>query len=97
MIGDLFKYAGLAFRYAPLVTAAVKAVRNSPEIMVLLEAVPSIVKDVAGPPDANTTLHETLVKNGVDTKQLAEAIHPVGPNASGNPDAFNAGSNNANV
>jgi hypothetical protein len=35
--------------------------------------------DVPPPPEINAT----LVKAGVDTKQLAEAIHPVGPSPEG--------------
>jgi hypothetical protein len=89
-----FQYVGIAFRYFPVAIGAVKAARNNPDIMALIDAIPSIVRDFGGPPDSSTSLHETLKKAGIDTKQLAEAIHPPGPSSSGNPDAFNAGSNN---
>jgi hypothetical protein len=90
---NLFQYAGLAFRYFPVAIGAVKAARNNPDIMALIDAIPSIVRDFGGPPDSSS-LHETLVRHGVDTKRLAEEIHPPGPSPSGNSDAFNAGSNN---
>jgi hypothetical protein len=80
---DLFKYAGLAFKYAPLGIAGIKAARNNADIMALIDAVPLIIRDIAGTTDDPGSLHETLVKHGVDTKKLAEEIHPVGPQPEG--------------
>ena len=48
-------------------------------------------------PDSPEALHEAATNAGVDTRQLAEALHPPGPESSGNPDAFNGGSDNANI
>jgi hypothetical protein len=64
-----------------------------PDVRDLLDA----LKELGDKPTEAGSLHQTLVNAGVDTKKLSEEIHPAGPQqgSSGNPDASNAGSNNA--
>lgn len=90
-IGDIFKDASWYFRNRDLIGRVI----GNPDVLALIDAAKELGDGSA--PDSPQALHEAATNANVDTRALAEAIHPVGPESSGNPDAFNAGSNNANV
>jgi hypothetical protein len=72
---DIFKLVGWGVRYAP----AILRLLRSPDGQFLIAGVKELSD---GPADPDTTLHETLTKAGVDTKdlanRLAKEIHPEG-------------------
>lgn len=87
---NVFKDIGWYFQHRDLIGRVI----GNADVLALIDAAKEL-GDAS--PSESGSLHETLTKAGVDTKRLAEEIHPPGPSPSGNPDASNAGSNNASV
>lgn len=76
---DLVKDAGWYFRNRALIGR----VLGNPDVRALIDA----FKELGGGSNAvvkSGSLHKELVQAGVDTKQLARAIHPEGPGLGAN-------------
>lgn len=74
---NIFKDIGWYFRNRDLIG---RVIGNS-DVLALIDAAKEFGDRTA--PDSPEALHVAAVNAGVDTKQLAEAIHPVGPQPEG--------------
>jgi hypothetical protein len=68
---NIFKDIGWYFRHRDLIGRVI----SNPDVLALIDAGKELGDDSA---PATGSLHEELKKAGIDTKQLAEAIHPEG-------------------
>lgn len=73
---DILKDAGWYFQHRDLIGR----VLDNADVLALIDAVKELGNGSSAEPGS---LHEKLVSAGVDTKKLAEEIHPVGPQPEG--------------